>query len=374
MAIDPDDPRTWPASARELYRRRERATVGNPHLARLLCERIAREGPIPFAEFMRLALYHPTHGYYATAPAPFSREGDFLTSPETHPAFGALVCRWLAGLWEEQGCPRRFDLVEVGAGRGTLASQILATAAERFPGLHTSLRYTLVEHHSRPPAEQTHAPRLRWVHDLEVLGPVRGCILSNELLDALPVHRVQMTPQGLREVYVGCRDGELVDVLDVPSTPALAAHLAWVGAALPVGAQGEIGLEAVAWYRRAARCLAEGALLTIDYGHRAPELYSPQRPCGTLLCYYRHTANEEPYRRLGTQDITAHVDFTALERAGEAEGLRTRCYTTQQEWLRSLGIADYLAGAPPETRDDLLALVDPERLGRLKVLLQQRGP
>ena len=328
MAIDPDDPRTWPASARELYRRRERATVGNPHLARLLCERIAREGPIPFAEFMRLALYHPTHGYYATAPAPFSREGDFLTSPETHPAFGALVCRWLAGLWEEQGCPRRFDLVEVGAGRGTLASQILATAAERFPGLHTSLRNTLVEHHSRPPAEQTHAPRLRWVHDLEVLGPVRGCILSNELLDALPVHRVQMTPQGLREVYVGCRDGELVDVLDVPSTPALAAHLAWVGAALPVGAQGRSvwkpwpvpGVPRAAWQR--ARCSPS----TMATALRA---ISPS-PCGTtpllLSPHGRRGAIPAPrYPR------TSPPTSTSPRWSGQgAEGLRTRCYTTQQ--------------------------------------------
>lgn len=386
VSIDLNDLNTWPRTALEHLRRRERATVGRPELVVLVRERIEAYGPMTFAEFMRLALYHPEYGYYASPDLRFGREGDFLTSPETHPAFGALVCRQLVRLWVGMGSPARFTVVEAGAGTGALAAQIRRFAAERHPDFAAALDYLLVETSPTLRARQretlgAHAVDARWSESLDETAPasVTGCILTNELLDALPVHRVQMAADGLREIYVGLRDGELTDVPGPLSTPAIAEFFAGVGVTPPVGAQAEVGLEAVAWHREAARRLARGALLTVDYGHPAAELYSAARPRGTLLCYYRHAANEDLYRRVGTQDITAHVDFTALERAGEACGLRTRLCRTQREWLHDLGIEEWLAGRErwPEgetpRRADLVSLVHPDALGRLRVLMQAKS-
>ncbi|MBI3946413.1 MAG: SAM-dependent methyltransferase [Armatimonadetes bacterium] len=383
MQIDANDPRTWPKSALEFLHRRERATLGSAPLVAQIRERIERGGPIPFAEFMRLALYHREHGYYASPDLKMGREGDFLTSPETHPAFGALVCRRLQRIWEALGAPGRFEVVEGGPGSGALAEQILDYAGARFPALADAIRCTLVEASAALRGRQAerlarHGDRVRWVESLAAIPPasVTGCVLSNELLDALPVHRVRMTPDGLREIHVGLRDGEFTDVPLPLSTPEIAAFFEGVGVWPPPGADAEAGLAAAAWYRAAAERLARGALLTIDYGHPAGALYTSARRRGTLLCYYRHTANEEPYRRVGTQDITAHVDFTAVRAAGEAAGLTTRAVTTQDEWLRSLGIDDWLSGrerwpdGQPRRPDDLLALIRPSGLGRLRVLIQ----
>lgn len=385
MPIEMGDTSTWPASAVAFARRRERATLGNAPLVTLLREHLQSGARLTFAEFMRLALYHPEHGYYAAAGPQVGPEGDFLTAPETHPAFGALVCRRLHRAWEALGAPERFDLVEAGAGTGALAAQILGYAGARFPEFARTIRYTLVETsrsmRARQEARLAHLDaRVRWLESLETLAPgsVRGCIFSNELLDALPVHRVQMTAQGLREVYVGLCGETFVDRLDESSTPALAAYFAAVGVAPPEGCQAEVGLDALAWYRQAASRLGRGFLLTLDYGAAAADLYCRARPRGTLLCYFRHTVNEEPYRRIGTQDMTAHVDFTALRQAGEEAGLDTREECSQEQWLRDLGIGDWAASrerwpeGQPLSREALAALVDPEALGRLRVLVQCR--
>ena len=384
MSINPNDPNTWPEAARALLRRREYATTGRPELIALIRERIEAQGPLSFAEFMRLALYHPEHGYYTTPDLRFGREGDFLTAPETHPAFGALVCRFLARLWSRMGAPARFTVVEAGAGTGALAAQIWRYAAERHPDLAAALEYLLVETSPSLRARQQRAleavaANARWLESLEEIPPgsVEGCLLSNELLDALPVHRVQMTARGLQELYVGLGDGEFCDLPGPLSMPEIEQFFVQVGVMPPEGAIAEVGLEGVAWYRQAALCLGRGVLLTIDYGYPAAELYTPERPRGTLLCYYRHTTNEDPYRRIGTQDITAHVDFTALERAGEEAGLQTRALQTQREWLPSLGIEEWLDGrerwpAGEWPRRDLIALVHPGALGRLRVLEQAK--
>lgn len=385
VSINPNDPNTWPEAARALFRQREHVTRGRPELVALIRERIEAQGPLSFAEFMRLALYHPAHGYYIAPDLRFGREGDFLTAPETHPAFGALVCRFLARLWAQMGAPARFTVVEAGAGTGALAAQIWRYAAEHHPNLAAALEYLVVETSPSLRARQQRAlhalsANARWLESLDEVPPgsVEGCLLTNELLDALPVHRVQMTDRGLQELYVGLRDGEFADLPGPLSTPEIARFFVHVGVMPPEGTIAEVGLEAVAWYRQAAGCLARGVLLTIDYGYPATELYTPARPRGTLLCYYRHAANEEPYRRIGTQDITAHVDLTALTRAGEEAGLQTRALQTQREWLHSLGIEEWLDGhGSGPTREwprrDLVALVHPGALGRLKVLVQAKG-
>lgn len=378
MQIDPNEPRSWPAAAREMLQRHERATTGNPALAALIRARIHADGPIPFAEFMRLALYHPEYGYYASPGPKIGPDGDFLTAPETHPAFGALVCRRLARMWEMLGYPAAFTVVEAGAGTGALAAQILSSAAAHFPEFRRALRYTLVETSFALRARQQERlgaqEGVAWLPDLAALSPasVQGCILTNELLDALPVHRVLATAEGLRELYVALDGETFTEVTGPLSTPEIEAHFNAVGVQPPVGTQAEVGLAARSWYRRAAACLARGYLLTIDYGDEAAALYTAARPRGTLLCYYRHATNEDPYRRIGCQDITAHVDFTALRQAGEATGLAAGELVSQREWLTALGIGDWMPREARRPDPVLAALVDPNGLGRLKVLTQTR--
>ena len=384
--MDPDDPRTWPKSAQEFLGRRGRATVGQPELAAAIRERIRAGGAMPFVQFMQLALYHPRYGYYTSPDPKLGPAGDFLTGPETHPAFGALVCRRLLRMGEAMGGPGHFDIVEAGAGAGALAAQILGYAGARHPEFRRALRCCLVETSPALRAEQQRrlapeAADIRWVEDLDCIpaASVDGCILSNELLDALPVHRVQMTAEGLREVYVSLRGEEFAEELGPLSPEEIGAYLQWVGHEPPAGCQAEIGLAALAWYRAAAGRLRNGYLLTVDYGDSAERLYSADHPRGTLLCYHRHTANEEPLQRVGCQDITAHVDFTAMTMVGEEAGLQTCDYTTQRHWLASLGIDDWLCRRErwPSTAEgsqhpyrDLAALVDPAVLGNLKVLVQ----
>lgn len=384
MSIDVNDPNTWPASARDLLLRRQRATAGNPDLLAVIRERIRAAGRIAFAEFMRLALYHPQHGYYAAPGPKVGRDGDFLTAPETHPAFGALVCRFLTGRWQALGSPQRFGVVEGGPGTGALAEQVLRYAEARFPAFRSAIHYTLIETSPSLRAEQGRRlagfGAVQWADGLESLpdGSVEGCLLTNELLDALPVHRVVASPAGLQEIYVTLdAAGDLVEETGPLSTPAIEEFFASSGAFPPAGCEAEAGLAAVEWYRQAARKLRRGCLLTIDYGHPAAELYTAERPRGTLLCYHRHTANEEPLRRVGCQDITAHVNFTALIRAGEEAGLHTDDFRTQAEWLAALGLPEWLhrreRWPEGETHSfrDLSSLADPVGLGRLRVLVQR---
>ena len=213
-------------------------------------------------------------------------------------------------------------------------------------------------------------------------APFVGAIVTNEFVDALPVHRVVGGPAGaLREQYVRWDEvaGSFVAEDGPPSTPALAAALAAGGVTLAEGQAGEINLAAGDWLDAATARLARGLVLTIDYGYPTAELYAPRRRAGTFLCYYRHTANDEPFRHVGAQDMTAHVDFGALERRGAACGLRTLGFTTQGELLTNLGLGELLVATQTPgraldgylaDRASVLALIEPGGMGRFGVLAQ----
>ncbi len=364
------------------------SSTENEALKEAIIARIREEGPIPFREFMAMALYQPGLGYYCSARVQMGREGDYLTSPEVSPVFGALAGRQLREMWEVIGQPEAFDIVEAGAGTGALCRDVLRWVRRTAPRFFEALTYTMIEvspalasrQRVALQADGAVADRVRWAEALP--AGVEGCILSNELLDSMAVHQVEMREGRLMEVFVGWEGGRFVEQLEGLSTAEIEGYFARLGLLPGEGCRAEVNLEAVRWMAEAGRSLTRGFVMTLDYGYEAEELFAPWRRDGTLLCFYRHNASGDPYARLGRQDMTSHVDFTSLRRAGEGAGLTALGMTSQSEFLSNLGIAeavrpvgegDVSLEAYYARRRAVTELVDPAGLGRIRVLIDAKG-
>jgi SAM-dependent MidA family methyltransferase len=347
---------------------------------RTIRERIRCEGPISFRNFMEMALYEPALGYYTSPESEIGRAGDYYTSPHLHPLFGAMLGRQMEEMWEIMGRPRPFDVIEMGAGRGYLALDMMEylLGKEMYP----ALSYTIVERNPSLEARQkelldAHSPGMRWVSSLPEVSPVRGCILTNEVLDALPVHIVEVR-EGPREVFVTLVGDDFQETLLPPGTGDIIEYLDEYAGELPVGYKTEVNLDAGDWLREVSGVMREGFVLTIDYGFPARDYYGEDRTRGTLLCYHRHQLRENPYRKVGEQDITAHVNFSFLKKEGEGLGLRTLGFARQGTYLVSLGIDEMIA-ARRKSEDPLDAakirgLLMPGTMGEThKVMVQYRG-
>ena len=356
-------------------------------LAELLADRIRRFGPITFADYMRECLYHPVHGYYSKAE--FKRFADYYTSVDVHPIFARLLARQFAEMWESLGRPQEFTLVEAGAGVGRLAAQVLDFSLAKLPEFYGALHYVAVER-SASRREQAlamvkrHAAAGRFTSSVEVPAHIAaGCFFSNELVDALPVHRVVMDGGALKEILVDFRGSCFVDLGAPVSTCAVTEYFAQQGITLCDGQHGEAGLEACDWISEVGRRLARGYVLTIDYGHPASDLFDDHHMRGTLLAYQNHRASEEFYASPGEQDLTAHVNFTALESWGKRTGLETAGFTSQTAFLLALGQGNEFADLYDEGQSEaertkarlqLKTLIHPEGMGeRFQVLLQRKG-
>jgi SAM-dependent MidA family methyltransferase len=339
-------------------------------------ERIMREGPIPFEAFMQMALYHPGLGYYTSEEMEIGRAGDFYTSPHLHPLFGAMLGRQMEEMWDFMGRPGEFEVVEMGGGRGYLCKDMLDYLKGRdiFPGLS----YTLVEINPRMAQRQKellsdYTDKIKWTHSLAGLKEIRGCILSNELIDAMPVHLIE-TDGGLSEVYVTVEGDRFVETTGSPSTEGIAAYLREFSIELPRGYRTEVNLGMRGWLGEVSGALAEGFLLTIDYGYPAWEYYSEERTRGTLLCYHKHRLSENPYENIGRQDITSHVNFSALRKWGEQAGLGAVGFCRQGPYLVSLGIDELMADSGVMDRARVKGLIMPGAMGDThKVMVQYRG-
>ncbi len=345
--------------------------------------RIVEQGRITFAEFMDLALFWPDGGYYSR-PDNIGSQGDFYTSPGAHPAFGALLCLQVYQMWRIMGSPSNFYLVEMGAGSGLLCHDLLSYSAHFPGGFRDSLQYLCLDRSPSQGAEALLPVGTKGIVERLAtrnvpLRRVKGCFLSNELVDSMPVHRVAVQDGALKEVYLALEDGHLAEVLDSPSTPALEERLDALDLSLPEGFSAEINLSLRPWLEEVSSALEQGFLLTIDYGHPAPELYSASRRRGTLTCFYRHTQTDSPYMRIGRQDITAQVDFTSLIDVGRRLGLETQGLTTQGEFLQNLGIGHFISRLPSAglsqrqvmaNRMGMLDIIRPGGIGDFKVLVQ----
>ena len=342
-------------------------------LTDILLERIRRDGPLTFAAFMDACLYHPEHGYYSQARSARG-VGDYFTSPDVGPLFARLLLTQLREMWDALGRPPRFDLVECGSGRGRLAGQLLS--APQFTGQFAqAARLTLVETSSTLRAEvAANVGSKTVVADTLPRVGVVGCIFSNELLDALPVHRVVQRGAGLSEIYISAAGDELREVEAELSSPALVDYMEKYGASLEDDQFAEINLKALKWLAKAAAALERGFLLTIDYGYRARELYGPAHRRGTLLAYRQHRAEENWLEAPGEQDLTSHVNFTALEQRGHELGLTTLGLVPQSSFLLSLVRASGIEQMDAATRRQLIQLIHAEGMGEtFKVLIQARN-
>lgn len=392
----------------------------SPHLplgdliAQQIAERFDRR--LTFAEFMEWALYHPQHGYYSTRAVAIGSQGDFFTAPHLGADFGELLAEQFADMWEVLQRPTPFTLVEMGAGQGLLASDILSYLQRCHPQCFQALNYVIVERTQLLIAAQRQqlnrfvqaGVEVSWRSLDEIpRDSIVGCFFSNELVDAFPVHLVEFEDQQLREVYVTLAETSatqfetrsepqfethrFTEILGDLSTPRLADYFQFTGidlasASYPNRYRTEINLAALDWLQTVADRLHRGFVLTIDYGYPAQRYYGPRRSQGTLQCYYQHTHHSDPYIHIGEQDITAHVNFTALERQGDRAGLETIGLTQQGLFLMALGLGDRLAEmgrsqsrnpqdiqTALQRRDALHQLITPMGMGEFGVLVQSKG-
>jgi SAM-dependent MidA family methyltransferase len=343
-------------------------------LTERLRERIAREGPISFADFMRAALYDAEGGYYSRRSA-IGEGGDFVTSPTVSPAFAGAIARMFAvdaAAWDGE-----VELVEVAAGAGRFLEDFAGWVERLDPELHRRLRLTAVEA-AAPRREElagrsiSPAPRVLASADELPERSVRGWIFSNELYDALPTFRVVGSDAGPRELRVGAADGRFVWV-EAAASPELAGYLSDAGVTLAPGQKGEVCLEAPALHRRLARSLEAGRLVAFDYGHPSRILYHPfARPEGTLAVHSLGRRGGDPLDEPGEVDLTAHVNWDALMAAGEAEGLHSDRIQRQGMVLSEAGVFDFARNEAEKWR--IFRLVDPGGMGEeISALFQSRG-
>ncbi|MDP2661156.1 MAG: SAM-dependent methyltransferase [Dehalococcoidia bacterium] len=345
-------------------------------LSALIRDRIRAEGPIPFAVFMEMALYYPGLGYYASGTRRTGASGDFYTSPQAHPVFGALLALQLERMWQIMGCPSRFQVVEPGAGEGLLARDVVRFSQGLRSGFADALYYVAVDLLPAPDVPLTDqggaAPPPRSVASRSLpFHNLRGCILSNELLDAFPVHRLVVRGGVLREVHVNVKGETFEEVLGDLSSPV--QDLLEVKDDLPPeGSRLELCPSAWVWMVEVARALESGFVLTIDYG------YGEATGEDTLASYRRHSVSS-PYENVGDQDLTAQVDFGAALEAGRRAGLRTVGLSSQRRLLLGLGLGAFQEASArlhlPQKEHQanqmaMLDLVRPEGLGSFLVMVQ----
>jgi SAM-dependent MidA family methyltransferase len=345
------------------------ASAGHPELLRLLSDEIRASGPLPFARFMDLALHHPELGYYARGSERLGRGGDFFTASDVGPAFGACLARQLVEMDAILDRPDPFRYVEHGAGRGLLAADIEAALASEAPGLAHRFATVLVDTSRGMRATAAgRVPAARVVAEGEMPRGGAGCVVAVELLDALPVHRIRRRGGLLQEVMVAFRGGRLVEA-EAAAGEELRAWAERYGAAPGEGDEAEACLELRRTLSGLAASIDRGFVLIVDYGHEAEHLFGPAHRRGTLLAYHRHRVNEDYLVRVGEQDLTAHVNWTALRTEAAALGLKTAGMTTQDRFLIGNGILDDLDAEGPDplaaTKRRLQAkqLIHPQGMG-----------
>jgi SAM-dependent MidA family methyltransferase len=319
---------------------------------------------------MELALYAPGLGYYAAGKYKFGAAGDFVTAPEMGSLFARCLARPCQSILAQLGGG---DILEAGAGSGALAADLLLEleALGRLPE-----RYLILELSNDLRDRQAETLRrkashllkhIRWLDTLP--GSFRGIVLANELLDAMPIERFRITEDGIRQLHVAWENDRFV-WREKPADEAIRARIESL--ALSPGYTSEINLQAEAWVRSVADILEQGVMLLVDYGFPRAEFYHPQRTDGTLMCHYRHHAHDDPLKLVGLQDITAHVDFTAIADAANGTGLSLLGYTSQAAFLIGCGLEHLMSASDPEdTRAHLeltqqvKKLTSPHEMGEL---------
>jgi SAM-dependent MidA family methyltransferase len=342
-------------------------TTSGASLDARLRERIGREGRLTFHDWMQAALYDESEGYYCRRDhAPWGRAGDYRTSPESSPLFAVTFAGYFAALYQELDSPSELTLLEAGAGAGHFAHGVLETLARRYPHVFRATRY-LIDEVSAESRERllkllhSFKEKVDFIRLDELVEPFSaGIIFSNELLDAMPVHRVIMRDGKLLELCVGLdQANEFVWTETEPTTARLAAYFEEQDVRLDEGQLAEVNLSAPEWLCRVARALNRGYIITVDYGAEASALYSQQqRPSGSLRSFAQHRFADNVLSHPGAQDITTTVNWTQLKRAGEECGLETVSLERQDQFLLRAGLLEQLErmNATTESEADALML------------------
>ncbi|WP_136667884.1 class I SAM-dependent methyltransferase [Flavobacterium sp. H122] len=348
-------------------------------LSEIIVHKIQDNGSISFHDFMEMALYYPQLGYYTSNGNPIGVKGDYYTSPQLTPLFGVLIGKQLEEMWEVMG-KGKFTVVEYGAGTGKLCRDImdyLKTNAE----FYENLNYCIIEKNlERKENENCRLPeKVSWHDSIADITEIRGCILSNELVDNFPVHQVVMGEE-LMEVFIGY-DKNFIELLK-PASAALKDYFEELNIILPKDYRTEINLQATRWITEIARALKKGYVITIDYGYTSAQLYREQKRLGTLMCYNKHTTNENLYTNIGSQDITSHVNFSALCHWGFKNGLKCVSLTSQADFLMQLGFKECLREMTMTNKNIIDAVKEEAFLTytllldmgtKFKVLIQEKG-
>ncbi|HBR22632.1 MAG TPA: methyltransferase [Nitrospiraceae bacterium] len=362
-------------------------------LQQKIIRRIKSEGPISFKTFMEMALYEPELGYYTSQKTRIGRSGDFYTSSHLHPAFGMMIGKQTEEMWEIMGRPSAFQIVEIGSGAGYLCKDILdyfrgmsdkRQETNREKEIYKHLQYIIVELNPAMRENQKNllsdfSDRVSWASSIRELNNIKGCILSNELLDAFPVHIIEINDE-IEEVFVSTDNEKLTEIKGTPGTSGIANYIKEFSIELEKGHRTEINLEIKNWLNEIDSVLTEGFILTIDYGYSSEDYYSEDRNRGTMLCYHKHQMTEDPYQNTGEQDITAHVNFSSLKKWGDELGIKTIEFCRQGTFLVSLGIDEVIAEIHKNSTDypfevaRIKKLILPGTMGEThKVIIQYKG-
>jgi len=354
-------------------------TTSSLTLSETIKELIKENGPISFYAFMEIALYAPETGYYTSTKDKIGINGDYYTSPIITPLLGKMIGKQLEEMWHMLD-KKAFAIVEYGAGSGSLCHDILLHLKDNKE-LYKDLTYYIIE--KSPSARQKEktllTEKVSWIESISDIAPIKGCILSNEVLDNFPIHRVVMKDE-LMEVFVGYQDG-FYELL-CPAPKAVKEYFKELNVHLPKNFCTEVNLDAIEWVKEIAGCLQKGFVLTIDYGYPSNELYRINKRLGTLVSYNKHTLNNSPYTDIGKQDITSHVNFSALHHWGLKYGLDYCGFTNQAYFLLALGLNEYLrkiendaphANLSEEQKAFFTNTFLADMGSKLKVFIQQKG-
>lgn len=373
-------------------------------LQQKIINKIKTEGPITFKNFMEMALYEPDIGYYTSQNTKIGKAGDFYTSSHLHPIFGAMIGKQTEDMWEIMGKPSVFQIIETGSGAGYLCKDMLdyfkgvkgsrghpsqcygewSQGASKEKEIYKHLQYIIVELNPAMRENQKSllsdfSDKVSWASSIRELSNIRGCFLSNELLDSFPVHLIEMEDE-IKEIFVSAEGERLIEIKEKPSTDEILNYLKEFSIELQKGYRTEINLQIKDWLNEVNNALTDGFILTIDYGYPARDYYSEDRNRGTLLCYHKHQVTEDPYQNIGEQDITAHVNFSSVKKWGEELGIKTIGFCQQGTFLISVGIDEAITEIYKNSPDYLFevakikGLILPGTMGEThKVMIQYKG-